>query len=66
MCHATTNRQHALRAITAQSDCVLVLGSANSSGSVRLVEPARKAGTSAHLIEDASHTRHPWVPRSYE
>ncbi|MFE0422580.1 4-hydroxy-3-methylbut-2-enyl diphosphate reductase [Streptomyces sp. NPDC058953] len=61
ICYATTNRQHALQSITAQVDLVLVLGSANSSNSVRLVELARKAGTPAQLIEDASHIRPVWL-----
>ncbi|MFE7129720.1 4-hydroxy-3-methylbut-2-enyl diphosphate reductase [Streptomyces sp. NPDC057638] len=61
ICYATTNRQHALQAVTTQSDLVLVLGSLNSSNSVRLVELARKAGTFAHLIEDASHIRPSWL-----
>ncbi|MEU0990405.1 4-hydroxy-3-methylbut-2-enyl diphosphate reductase [Streptomyces sp. NPDC005953] len=58
---ATTNRQHALQAVTAQADLVLVLGSENSSNSVRLVELARKAGTPAHLIEDRSRIRPDWL-----
>ncbi|MFE4670774.1 4-hydroxy-3-methylbut-2-enyl diphosphate reductase, partial [Streptomyces sp. NPDC056716] len=61
ICYATTNRQHALQAVTAQADLVLVLGSENSSNSVRLVELARKAGTPAHLIEDASRIRPDWL-----
>ncbi|MEU0687353.1 4-hydroxy-3-methylbut-2-enyl diphosphate reductase [Streptomyces uncialis] len=61
ICYATTNRQHALQAVTAQADLVLVLGSENSSNSVRLVELARKAGTPAHLIEDCSRIRPDWL-----
>ncbi|MGW6456859.1 4-hydroxy-3-methylbut-2-enyl diphosphate reductase [Streptomyces sp. NPDC055078] len=61
ICYATTNRQHALQSVTAQADLVLVLGSANSSNSVRLVEVARTAGTPAHLIEDASRIRPDWL-----
>ncbi len=38
ICYATTNRQQAVRAIAAESDVMMVLGSANSSNSVRLVE----------------------------
>jgi len=45
ICYATTNRQRAVRAVAAESDLVLVAGSANSSNSVRLVETAERAGT---------------------
>ena len=53
ICYATTNRQAAVRAIAAESDLVLVAGSANSSNSVRLVETCERAGTPAHLIDGA-------------
>jgi 4-hydroxy-3-methylbut-2-enyl diphosphate reductase len=54
ICYATTNRQEAVKALADQSDLVLVVGSANSSNSLRLVEVAERAGaTSAHLIDDA-------------
>src|SRR6266702_1319379 len=49
ICYATTNRQRALRAIAADPDLVLVVGSANSSNSLRLVETAQRAGTPAYL-----------------
>jgi 4-hydroxy-3-methylbut-2-enyl diphosphate reductase len=55
ICYATTNRQEAIKAIAPRAAIVLVIGSANSSNSMRLVEVARKAGAkSAHLIENAS------------
>jgi 4-hydroxy-3-methylbut-2-enyl diphosphate reductase len=54
ICYATTNRQDAVKSFAAESDLVLVVGSANSSNSVRLVEVAERAGASAaHLIDDA-------------
>jgi 4-hydroxy-3-methylbut-2-enyl diphosphate reductase len=54
ICYATTNRQDAIKAIAPQADVVLVIGSTNSSNSMRLVEVAHKAGTrTARLIEDA-------------
>ena len=53
ICYATTNRQRAVRAIAAESDLVLVAGSANSSNSLRLVETAQRAGTPAYLIDGA-------------
>jgi 4-hydroxy-3-methylbut-2-enyl diphosphate reductase len=53
ICYATTNRQLALRAVARDCDLVLVVGSANSSNSVRLVEVAEREGVTARLIEDA-------------
>jgi len=55
ICYATTNRQEAVKRIAADCDLVLVLGSAASSNSARLVEVALKAGArDARLIDDAS------------
>ena len=54
ICYATTNRQEAVKAIAARSDVLLVIGSANSSNSVRLAEVGRRSGARAYLIEDAS------------
>lgn len=61
ICYATTNRQHALSAIAEEADLVLVVGSANSSNSARLVELARRNGTPAHLIDDAGDIRPGWL-----
>ncbi|GLW09048.1 hypothetical protein Misp01_41770 [Microtetraspora sp. NBRC 13810] len=61
ICYATTNRQNALKAIAEESDLVLVVGSANSSNSVRLVELAEREGTPAHLIDDAGDIRPEWL-----
>jgi 4-hydroxy-3-methylbut-2-enyl diphosphate reductase len=61
ICYATTNRQEAVAAIAAACDLVLVVGSANSSNSSRLVEVARRHGTPAHLIEDAAGIRPEWL-----
>ena len=47
ICYATSNRQLAVKQIAAHSDLVIVVGSANSSNSVRLVEVAREAGAKA-------------------
>lgn len=52
ICYASTKRQDAVRAIAADADLVLVIGSANSSNSLRLVEMARRCGTKAHHIDD--------------
>jgi len=51
ICYATTNRQAALREVAAVSDVVLVLGSANSSNSRRLVEVTERGGTPAYLVD---------------
>lgn len=52
ICYATQNRQDAVRALAADCELILVVGSANSSNSLRLVEIAERAGCSAVLIED--------------
>src|SRR6202042_1450260 len=61
ICYATTNRQHAVRAVAAESDLVLVAGSANSSNSRRLVETAERAGTPAHLIDGPEDIQLGWL-----
>jgi len=54
ICYATTNRQDAIKRVAPRSDAVFVIGSANSSNSMRLVEVARRAGAKfAALIENA-------------
>jgi 4-hydroxy-3-methylbut-2-enyl diphosphate reductase len=53
ICYATQNRQEAVEALTHEVDLILVVGSANSSNSNRLVEVAKRAGVAARLIEDA-------------
>ena len=54
ICYATQNRQDAVRALAAECDLVLVVGSGNSSNSRRLVEVAERAGCRAALVEDAT------------
>ena len=54
ICYATQNRQDAVRALAAECDLVLVVGSTNSSNSQRLVEVSQRAGCPALLVEDAS------------
>jgi 4-hydroxy-3-methylbut-2-enyl diphosphate reductase len=61
ICYATQNRQHAVRAIAQECDLVLVVGSTNSSNSIRLVEVAARAGTRARLIDDASDLDPSWL-----
>ncbi len=65
ICYATTNRQHAVRKLAPECDLVLVVGSTNSSNSVRLTEIARNVGTPAHLLDDVSELRDDWfVPKA--
>ncbi len=61
ICYATTNRQRAVRSIAADSDVVLVAGSANSSNSLRLVETAQRAGTAAYLVDSAQDIELSWL-----
>jgi 4-hydroxy-3-methylbut-2-en-1-yl diphosphate reductase len=61
ICYATTNRQQAVRAIADESDLVIVLGSQNSSNSLRLVEVAQRSGTKAELVDDATEIRPEWL-----
>ncbi len=61
ICYATTNRQHALQAIADQSDLVLVVGSRNSSNSLRLVELAQRHGVPSYLIDDPGEIRPEWL-----
>jgi 4-hydroxy-3-methylbut-2-en-1-yl diphosphate reductase len=52
ICYATQNRQDAVRALAADCDVVLVVGSRNSSNSRRLVEVAERSGCRAALVDD--------------
>ncbi len=62
ICYATTNRQEAVKRLGEGCELVLVVGSKNSSNSVRLVEVAMKAGArDARLVDDASHVDWSWL-----
>ena len=62
ICYATQNRQVAVKAMAAQCDLVLVVGSTNSSNSVRLVEVALQAGAGAsYLIDYAREIDDAWL-----
>ena len=61
ICYATTNRQRAVKALLAEIDALLVVGSRNSSNSNRLVEVARSGGVPAHLIDDESEIDSRWL-----
>ena len=61
ICYATSNRQWAVKQMLARVDLLLVIGSANSSNSNRLVEVARSGGIAAHLIEDETEIDPAWL-----
>ncbi|MBI4459574.1 MAG: 4-hydroxy-3-methylbut-2-enyl diphosphate reductase [Acidobacteria bacterium] len=61
ICYATENRQLAVKTVTSECDLLLVVGSANSSNSNRLVEVARNGGLAAHLIEDENAIAVLWL-----
>ncbi len=61
ICYATTNRQNAVSAWSADVDVVLVIGSKNSSNSQRLVDRAIEAGKRGYLIDDASELDPAWL-----
>jgi 4-hydroxy-3-methylbut-2-enyl diphosphate reductase len=62
ICYATSNRQLAIKQIAANSDLVIVVGSANSSNSVRLVEVALEAGAkAAHRVDNAGEIDPTWL-----
>src|SRR5437764_6470909 len=60
ICYATSNRQWAVKEMLREIDLLLVIGSANSSNSNRLVETARAGGVRAHLIEDETGIDDAW------
>jgi 4-hydroxy-3-methylbut-2-enyl diphosphate reductase len=62
ICYATQNRQAAVKIIAPQVELFLVVGSANSSNSVRMVEVAAAAGAdAAHLVENAEALDETWL-----
>lgn len=62
ICYATQNRQEAMKQIAPQCDLVLVVGSTNSSNSVRLVEVAKEYGAkNAYLIDYANEADSAWL-----
>lgn len=60
ICYATQNRQEAVEQMAQAVDLILVVGSANSSNSNRLVEVAQRRGVPARLIEDEQDLRPDW------
>ncbi|MFL6131111.1 MAG: 4-hydroxy-3-methylbut-2-enyl diphosphate reductase [Mycobacteriales bacterium] len=61
ICYASQNRQDAVRELARRTDLVLVVGSPNSSNSVRMVEVAELAGTPAHLVPDVTQLDRRWL-----
>ncbi|MEV6526937.1 4-hydroxy-3-methylbut-2-enyl diphosphate reductase [Longispora sp. NPDC051575] len=62
ICYATQNRQLAVKELAPECDVVIVVGSTNSSNSVRLVEVAVDAGARAgHLVDYAHEIREEWL-----
>lgn len=61
ICYATSNRQAAVKAIAVSCDLVLVIGSPNSSNSLRLVEVAERSGVPARMIQRASDIDFNWL-----
>ncbi|MBM3667117.1 MAG: 4-hydroxy-3-methylbut-2-enyl diphosphate reductase [Actinobacteria bacterium] len=61
ICYATTNRQQAVKELARECDLVLVIGSTNSSNSVRLVEVAREHGVASHLIDFHHQVQEEWL-----
>lgn len=62
ICYATSNRQMAVKEIAAKCDVLIVVGSANSSNSVRLVEVGKEAGVlAAYRIDKASEVEPEWL-----
>jgi 4-hydroxy-3-methylbut-2-enyl diphosphate reductase len=61
VCYATQNRQDAVRAMASECDLLLVIGSANSSNTLRLIEVAARDGCRAELLEDESELQLSWL-----
>jgi 4-hydroxy-3-methylbut-2-enyl diphosphate reductase len=61
ICYATSNRQAAVKAIAGRCDALLVIGSPNSSNSLRLVEVAEREGTKAQLIGRGADLDFDWL-----
>ncbi|MBI3743180.1 MAG: 4-hydroxy-3-methylbut-2-enyl diphosphate reductase [Chloroflexi bacterium] len=61
ICYATQNRQTAIKGLAGKVDLILVVGAANSSNSVRLMEVARAQGINAHRIADVKEIDPAWL-----
>ncbi len=63
ICYATQNRQEAVKFLAREVDLFLVVGSQNSSNSIRLTEVAREQGVPAYLIDGPDDLRREWFDR---
>jgi 4-hydroxy-3-methylbut-2-enyl diphosphate reductase len=61
ICYATQNRQKAVLELAREVQCLLVVGSSNSSNATRLMEIGRSAGVASYLIDDASRLDPSWI-----
>ena len=61
ICYATQNRQDAVKKLAASCDLVIVVGSANSSNGMRLVETARRGDTLVERVDSASDINPNWM-----
>jgi 4-hydroxy-3-methylbut-2-enyl diphosphate reductase len=61
ICYATENRQLGVKAVAPETDLLLVVGSKNSSNSMRLVEVCKQAGVPAYLIDDFTQVHNEWL-----
>jgi len=61
ICYATSNRQNAVRRVAQEAQLILVVGSANSANSVRLVQVSERDGAASHLVENVGDVRLDWL-----
>ena len=61
ICYASQNRQNAVKDLARDNDLILIVGSHNSSNSLRMVEVARDHGAAAHLVPDEQHLDEAWL-----
>ncbi|HKU68996.1 MAG TPA: 4-hydroxy-3-methylbut-2-enyl diphosphate reductase [Candidatus Baltobacteraceae bacterium] len=64
ICYATQNRQDAVRDLASGCDVMIVVGSHNSSNSLRLRELAEQLGASAYLVDDPDQVQREWVEKA--
>src|SRR5262249_19875010 len=60
ICYATQNRQEAVKELVPEADLVIVLGSQNSSNSMRLAEIAQSMGKPAYLVDTVGEIKPAW------
>ncbi|UBI39258.1 MULTISPECIES: 4-hydroxy-3-methylbut-2-enyl diphosphate reductase [Streptomyces] len=61
ICYASQNRQNAVKELASKAQLVLVVGSDNSSNSIRMVEVAQRHGVRAHLVDNVSRLDESWL-----